>query len=42
MKDCVTEEIIEETNEETKLDGLLKKMQRMNLSLLRESKPRKT
>ena len=30
MKDCVTEEIIEETNEETKLDGLLKKMQRMN------------
>ena len=30
MKDCVTEEIIEETNEETKLGGLLKKMQRMN------------
>ena len=30
MKDCMTEGIIEETNEETKLDGLLKKMQRMN------------
>lgn len=30
MKDCVTEKIIEETNEETKLDGLLRKMKRMN------------
>lgn len=33
MKDCVTEETYEETNEETKLGGLLKKMQRMNSRL---------